>query len=447
MSVCSEAISYSRKIGVDECESVFCSKKIITVRITDSQITETKENYETSMGVRLIHGKRIASCQSTKLEPSVLVDAALRSAQKLTRREFWQSLPSETRTAKLQKANDAKLWEVSPLDAADIAQQMINSADHKKITRISGSLNIVCDHYEVQNTNQLNLTENATYVSGTINTESEYASGVGQANSRILADFDAGSIGFEAKQMCLRSANPQNCEAGMTTIVFEPMAVGELLSFVFTPNFGLKTYSENRSCFSEKIGARIATDGLSLLDEPHAANGFGAKSFDDEGSPTQNTYYIRNGVFENTYSNCYDAFKEHTISSGNAVRAGSPHGRSTTPIPAAAPHNLTIESGKTSHEEIIKETKNGILVSRLWYTYPVNPIRGDFSCTARSGIWSIRNGKMVPAKPVRITYGLPELLKNIAFVSDSKRTVLSWAAMPVTATTISCDRIPVVPIR
>jgi PmbA protein len=408
---------------------------------------ETKENYEASIGVRLIHDKKISSCQSTKLEPSVLINTALHSSQKLTKREFWQSLPVGKKIASLQKTNDPKLWSINTLDAADIAQQMINSANHQKILRISGSLNIVCEDYEIQNTNQLNLTEKTTYISGVINTESEHTSGIGQANARTLTDFDAESIGLEAQQMCLHSEDQQNCEAGMTTIVFDPMAVGEILSFVFTPNFSLKTYSEKRSCFSEKIGTKIATDEFSLLDEPHMSNGFGTKSFDDEGSPTQNTYYIRRGVFENTYSNCYDAFKEHTISSGNAVRLGSPHGRNAVPIPAAAPHNLTIKSGKTSRDEIIKDTKNGILVSRLWYTYPVNPTKGDFSCTARSGIWIIKNGQMYPARPVRIIHSLPELLKNIIFVSNNQRTVLSWAALPVTTPTISCGRIPITPIQ
>ena len=53
------------------------------------------------------------------------------------------------------------------------------------------------------------------------------------------------------------------------------------------------------------------------------------------------------------------------------------------PIPISAPHNLRIDAGNSSQEDMIKDTKHGLLVGRLWYTYAVNPIKGDFSCTAR----------------------------------------------------------------
>jgi PmbA protein len=452
LSVCDNVISYANKVGVDECESIFCVKKTITIRITDSEIAEIKENYDKSIGIRLIHNKRISSCQSTVLEPQRLIDEALKSSKVLTKREFWKSLPAETKTSvQLQNTNDKKLWELDSRGAADIAHQMINSATHQKINRISGSLNIVCEEFELQNTSQLHKIDNATYISGVINADSEEGnfpvSGIGQANSRMHVDFDAEDVGSEASQMCVNSINPQNCEAGDTTIIFEPLAVGELLSFVFTPNFSIKTYSEKRSCFSEKIGKSVAIADFSLIDNPHATNGLGSKAFDDEGNPTRVTSYISNGIFENTYSDSYNAFKEGTFSSGNACRPGSPLGRSTAPIPVAAPHNLTISGGGSTRDEVIKDTKNGVLISRLWYTYAVNPIKGDFSCTARSGIWLIKNGQLIaPAKPVRIIHNLPVLLQNISAIADNQRTVLSWAAMPVTAPTIRCDKIFVNPI-
>lgn len=451
MSICGDVIAHARKVGADECESVFCSKKTITVRITDSEIAEIKENHEDSIGVRLIHHKKISSCQSTTLDAARLVDVAMKSTQSLVERKFWKSLPTEAKTTSIHKTNDSRLWQLDSRGAADIAQQMINSAFSQKINRVSGSLNIVCEEFEIQNTNQLNKIDKATYISGVINADSENGdssvSGIGQANSRTLADFDAESIGTEAAQMCIKSTNPQTCDGGKTTVIFEPMAVGELLSFVFTPNFSLKIYSENRSCFSEKIGTKIAVDDFSLLDNPHIANGLGSKMFDDEGIPTKIISYIDDGIFENTYSDSYNAFKEGKVSSGNASRPGSPLGRSTLPIPIAAPHNLTIKIGRSSREEVIKDTKNGIMVSRLWYTYAVNPIKGDFSCTARSGIWIVKNGELcAPAKSVRIIHNLPTLLQNISDIADNQRTVLSWAALPVTAPTIRCDGIPISPI-
>ena len=136
-------------------------------------------------------------------------------------------------------------------------------------------------------------------------------------------------------------------------------------------------------------------------------------------------------------------FRSKTTSSGNACRLGIPLGRSADPIPVSAPHNLSMSSGSQTRDEIIKNTKNGILVGRLWYTYPVNPIKGDFSCTARSGIFQIKNGEIEPIKPVRIIHNLPTLLQNISAIGNNVKTILPWAGMPVTCPTIRVDGITV----
>jgi len=450
LSVCNDVVSYARKINVDECESVLCSKKIITVRITDSEIAEIKENHEKSLGVRLIHKKRISGAKSTALEPDKIIDRALKSTRNITERKFWKAFPSEMPCVTLEKTNDPRLWKMTASEISDVAQEMINSAQNQKITNISGSLNVVCEEFEITNTSGLQKTDVATYVSGIINADSDIGSfpvsGIGQASSRMLSDFNPADIGTGASEMCGRSINPQDADPEITSIVFDPLAVGELLAFVFASNFSLKTYSENRSCFSEKIGSGVAGEGFDLTDDPHMPNGLGTKSFDDEGVPTSPTHYVRNGIFEKTYSDLYEAYKEGTASSGNASRLGSPLGRSSDPIPFSIPHNLTIR-GSAKREDIIKDTKSGLLVSRLWYTYPVNPIRGDFSCTARSGIWEISGGQIkAPAKPVRIIHNLPRLLQQISSVADNGRSVLPWASMPVTAPTIRCEGVAISPI-
>lgn len=441
-------ISFASKSGADECEAILCTKKIITIRITDSEIAEIKENYDKTIGIRLIKDKKISSVESTILDLAKLVTEALQSGKNLARREFWNSFPGNSNTISIEKTNDHKIWSLDSTKSIELAQTMIDSATHHTISRISGSLNIVCDDFEIQNTSGLAKSEKSTYISGVINADSEIStpvSGIGQVNSRMLDLFEPAKIGSDAAQMCVNSQNPGTSPPQTTSIIFDPLAVGELLFFVFGPNFFLKTFSEKKSCFP-KIKERIAIEELNLLDDPHLPNNLGAKSFDDEGVPTRPTHYIKNGVFENLYSDSYNAAKEKTTSSGNACRLGVPLGRSADPIPASAPHNLTISSGDQTRDEIIKNTKNGVLVGRLWYTYPVNPIKGDFSCTARSGIFQIKDGNLSPIKPVRIIHNLPILLQNISAIGNNIKTVLPWAGMPVTCPTIRVDGITVASI-
>ena len=53
------------KLGIDECEIVSVKKNITTVRITDSEIVEIKQNFDQNYGIRIIHHKKIASMQTT----------------------------------------------------------------------------------------------------------------------------------------------------------------------------------------------------------------------------------------------------------------------------------------------------------------------------------------------------------------------------------------------
>jgi PmbA protein len=122
-------------------------------------------------------------------------------------------------------------------------------------------------------------------------------------------------------------------------------------------------------------------------------------------------------------------------------------GRSAEPIPVAAPHNMRVIGDGKSRDEIIKDTKKGLLVGRLWYTYAVNPTKGDFSCTARSGIRIIENGKIKSAgTPVRIVHNLPVMLQNISAIGNDSKSVLQWASLPSIAPTVKAEKIKVIPI-
>ena len=450
MSALEKAIIHSKNIGIDECEVVVVKKNITTVRITDSEIVEIKQNFDKNYGIRIIHQKKITSIQTTNKE-NILdsIENGLKTTLKLRPREFWKGLPEKKEFTQLEGTFDKKLKQISGSKATDIAQNMINSSENKKIDTITGSLNIVYENFELSNSNELNFNNESTYISGIINAESEHStlpvSGIGHACGRTLSKFSPEQIGLDAKNMCIDSINPQKINSEKYSIIFDPYSVGELLAFVVAANFNFKTFKEKKSCFSNNFKNKISTEEFNLTDDPHIPEGIGTKSIDDEGIKTEKIKLIENGIFKNSFSNLYDSYKEgKKESSGNAIRMGSPMGRSAEPIPISAPHNLTITQGSSSQEDMIKDTKHGLLVGRLWYTYAVNPIKGDFSCTARSGIRIIKNGKIVgPGKSVRIVHNLPTLLKNISDIGNDQRRIMQWASLPSITPSIKVEDIAV----
>ena len=449
MSALEKALNHSKNLGINECEIVVVKKKITTVRITDSEIAEIKQNIDKNFGIRLIHDKKIASIQTTNSqEIEKTINSAFETLSSLKPRNFWKGLPYKDNHKQLEGVFDEKLEKISGSQVMDIAQNMINSANNDKITTITGSLNIVSEDFEIANSNGLNLKDKATYISGIINAESEQGtlpvSGIGHASGRTLSNFSAEQIGNDAKTMCIESINPQKVDSDTYSIIFEPYSVGELLAFVVASNFNLKTFSEKKSCFSNNFEKKIAIEQLSLIDDPHIPEGIGTKSVDDEGIETQRRSLIEKGIFKNTFSNLFDSYKEGKQSSGNASRSGSPMGRSSEPIPISSPHNLKVNSGDISQEDMIKDTRHGLLVGRLWYTYAVNPIKGDFSCTARSGIRIIENGEIKgPGKSVRIIHNLPTMLRNISEIGNKQKNIIQWASLPSIAPSIKAENISV----
>ena len=450
MSALDKAITHSKNKGIDEFEIIAIKKNITTVRITDSEIVEIKQNFDKNYGARLIHQKKIASLQTTNIENITdIIDEGLETTIKLKPRKFWKGLPQKKENIRIEGTFDKKLKHISGSNATDIAQNMINSSENKKIDTITGSLNIVYEDFELNNSNGLNFNNESTYISGIINAESEHSiipvSGIGHACGRTLSNFSPEQIGIDAKNMCINSINPQKINSDEYTIIFDPYSVGELLAFVIAGNFNFKTFKEKKSCFSNNFKNKIATEEFNLTDNPHIPEGIGTKSIDDEGTKTEKIKLIENGIFKNIFSNLYDSYKEgEEKSSGNAIRMGSPMGRSADPIPISAPHNLVITAGSSSQEDMIRDTKHGLLVGRLWYTYAVNPIKGDFSCTARSGIQIIENGEVIgPGRSVRIVHNLTNLLNNISDIGKDQSRVMQWASLPSITPSIKVENISV----
>lgn len=448
MSIIDQVLNHSKEL-VDECDIVFIEKNITTVRITDSKIVEVKQNFDKNYGIRLIKNKKIITIQTTdekNIKKSITDNLA--TIKDIKPRKFWKGLPHKTTSKKLDGTFDKKLYHISGSNSMDIAQNMINLAKNNKIDTITGSLNIVSENFTLVNSNGLDFKDKSTYISGIINAESEQGnipvSGIGHSSCRTLSNFSTGQIGRDAKDMCIKSINPQKIDSNNYSIIFEQYSVGELLAFVMASNFNFKVFSEKKSCFSDKLNEHVSINEFNLIDDPHIPEGIGTKFVDDEGIETKKNNIIEKGVFKNTFSNLFDSYKEGTKSTGNASRIGSPMGRSAEPIPISSPHNLKIENGESSQEEMIKNTKHGLLIGRLWYTYAVNPIKGDFSCTARSGIQIIENGEIKgPGKSVRIIHNLPAMLKNISEIGNNQKNIIQWASLPSITPSIKVENIKV----
>jgi PmbA protein len=226
---------------------------------------------------------------------------------------------------------------------------------------------------------------------------------------RKLDHMDAPEvIGRRAAERTLRKLNGRAVPTQDVPVIFEPNMARELVGNIFQSASGESIFRK-ASFLVGRLGERVASPSLTVIDDGTIRSGAGSRPFDGEGLPTRRTVVIQDGVLESYLLNSYTARKLGMKSTGNA-------GRGLVGAPTVDSGNLYIEPGDRSPEEIIKSISKGFYVTEL-IGFGVNIVTGDYSRSA-SGIW-IENGELTfPVQGVTIAGNLKEMLNSIEMVGN-----------------------------
>ncbi|MBW2330395.1 MAG: TldD/PmbA family protein, partial [Deltaproteobacteria bacterium] len=152
------------------------------------------------------------------------------------------------------------------------------------------------------------------------------------------------------------------------------------------------------------LGEKIADEAFSVTDNPLLDYANSSGKYDSEGVPHQVTPLIERGVARNFLYDLDTAGRAGATSTGNGV--------------GCKPTNLVIKEGDTPYEEMVKNTKEGLLVHNVLGLGQGNPISGEFSVNVQLG-YKIDKGEIVGrVKDVMLAGNTYEALKNIAAIGD-----------------------------
>ncbi|MGA2133935.1 MAG: metallopeptidase TldD-related protein [Bryobacteraceae bacterium] len=213
-------------------------------------------------------------------------------------------------------------------------------------------------------------------------------------------------VGRIAAERTVRRLGAVKVETKRVPVVFDPRTARSLLDNIFDAVHGGAIY-RNESFLAGKLGERVASEKLTVIDDGAIPGLFGTSPFDDEGVPTRRTVVIENGVLRSYLLNTYTARKLGLRTTGNASRglagnAGVGNG------------NLYIEKGAEPPERLIAGIADGFYVTEL-IGFGVNIVTGDYSRGA-AGLW-IRNGELAfPVSEVTIAGKLQDMLLNLEAV-------------------------------
>jgi len=223
----------------------------------------------------------------------------------------------------------------------------------------------------------------------------------------IARDFQglesAEEVGLTAARRALRRLHAVKVPTQKAPVVFEPRTARTLLDNLFEAVHGMAIY-RHESFLAGKLGERVASERITVVDDGTIPGLFGTSPFDDEGAPSRRTVVIERGVLKSYLLNTYAARKLEMKTTGNASRgltgnAGIGHG------------NFYVEKGVQTAEQIIAGIANGFYVTELM-GFGVNIVTGDYSRGA-AGLW-IRNGELAFAvSEVTIAGNLKDMLLGL----------------------------------
>jgi TldD protein len=198
---------------------------------------------------------------------------------------------------------------------------------------------------------------------------------------------------------------------GSMPVVLSSEAGGTMIHEAIGHGLEADLAQEGLSVYSRKIGERVASTLITVVDDPTLPQKRGSYIFDDEGIPSQRTLLVEEGILKGYLYDRLTALKDGVKSTGNGRRESYQH----KPIPRMS--NTLILPGKTKPEEIIRSVEKGLFVKKMGGGQ-VNTVNGDFVFEVSEG-YLIEKGMV--GEPVRgaiLTGNGPQILKEIDKVGN-----------------------------
>jgi len=215
-------------------------------------------------------------------------------------------------------------------------------------------------------------------------------------------------VGKRAASRTLRRLGARKLPTCAVPVLFDPLASASLLKHIATAASGTALLRK-ASFLTDRLGCRIASPLVTIVDDAILEGGLGSRAFDCEGVPSRKTVVVRKGVLESYLLDAYAARRLEMHTTGNSDRE-------LQSGPSSGPSNFYIEPGQSSPEDLISSVRKGLLVTEL-IGFGVDTVSGNYSQGA-FGIW-IENGCLTyPVEEITIAGNLREMLTSIEAVGN-----------------------------
>lgn len=401
-----KALSFSK---ADTCEINLRGSNSGNIRYARNTVSTSGYSSTQSLSVQSSFGKKSGTATIDEFDDASL-EKVVRRAEELAQLapknpEFMEPLgPQEYDEAITFSEATAN---ITPEYRAKVASNSIVPASAKDVTA-AGFFNDSAGFSAMINSKGLFAYNKATNTDFTVTMRTNDGTGSGWVTRDYndVSKFDGAEASKIAIDKAVMSREARAIEPGKYTVILEPAAASDLLRNMFR-SFNARSADEGRSFMSgpdggNKIGQKIVDERVNLWSDPLNPE-VPTGTWNGAGQPLKKTSWIENGVVKNLAYDRYWAEQK---------------GVDSVPFPP----NAIMQGGDASLEDLIKSTKRGILVTRLWYIRSVDPQTLLYTGLTRDGTFYIENGQIkYPVKNFRFNESPIIMLNNLETLGEQVR--------------------------
>ena len=411
---CSDNMIYEiaedvKKVIADKCDAyeIYIDEgKLIQLDSLKDELNFAKEEIEMGLGIRVIKDKKQGFAFTSNLDN---IDAtALQAIEntKLTKVDENYSFAEVEKVSEVKNIYDKKFKDLSLDESVEFLKDTIAVASDSGCEVTGSGFSASEERSLIVNSNGVSIENKGTGfglgLSVTIQKDGEIATAYNSQSSRFF-DIDGEKIANEVCDLAKSSLNTKPVETGDYDVVLDYYAAVGLLQ-TFLGAFNGENVMRGRSILKGKIGEEIANPTLSIIDNPLLEKGMLSSKCDDEGSASQKTDLIKDGVLNSFIYDIYTANCEGVKTTSNGFRG------SYLTTPMISPSNLEFEF---SERKDMSEIRSGVLTTSVLGAHTANPISGDFSVEA-SNAFKIENGELTePITKAMISGNIFEIMKSV----------------------------------
>lgn len=292
--------------------------------------------------------------------------------------------------------------------AAHKADDRVDTVNYCIYGEAAGEVRII-------NTKGLDLNEKANmayaYISVVVKDDGDVKTADKFVAGNDFKKFNAKKLAERAVCEAVSLLHAQSVPSGGYPVILRYDAAADMLG-AFGSIFSAEAVQKGLSLLKGKLNTQVASEKVSVIDDPFMKGGLACASFDGEGVATKYKRVINKGTLTTYLHNLKTAAKDNVPSTGNASK---PSYKATVGI---SPSNFYIENGQVPLDDMIKRMDRGLFIIEVQGLHSgLNAVSGDFSLSAIG--YFVEDGKIVrPVEQITIAGNYLSLLTDITEVAD-----------------------------